>query len=170
MRVLVVVASRHGSTLELAQAMGEALRAQGVEADVRRVEEVPADGTAGAVTSYDAVVLGSALYVHTWLEPATRFAVEHTEALRSRPVWLFSSGPVGDPAMHEGPAELAELIRLTGAREHRQFAGRLDEHDLDDAERAIVLELHASGGDYRDWAAVRGWAAGLARSLSAAAS
>ncbi|HET9654780.1 MAG TPA: flavodoxin domain-containing protein [Kineosporiaceae bacterium] len=166
MRVLVAVASRHGSTLELAQAMGQALRAHGVEPEIRQVGEVPVAGS-GSVEDFDGVVLGSALYVQRWLEPAVRFAQDRADDLRSRPVWLFSSGAVGHEALHQGPEELADLERLTGAREHRIFPGRLDENDLDADERRVVDELGVAGGDYRDWAAVRAWAARVADTLTA---
>ena len=166
MRVLVVVASRHGSTQELAQAMGQALQAHGVTAQISDIDGVPASG-AGAVEDFDAVVLGSALYSQHWLEAATRFASERSQVLQGRPVWLFSSGAVGNPSMHEGPQELTELRQLTGAREHRIFPGRLDEDELDVEERAVVTELGAAGGDYRDWAAVRAWAAQVADALTA---
>lgn len=166
MRVLVAVASRHGSTLELAQAMGEALRSHGVSAEIHQVDEIPDSGP-GAVQEYDGVVLGSALYAQRWLEPAARFAAGRSAALRERPVWLFSSGAVGNPQMHLGPVELGELRELTGAREHRVFPGRLDENELDAAEREVVDELGAVGGDYRDWAAVRTWAAHVADALTA---
>lgn len=167
MRVLVAVASRHGSTLELAQAMGQALRSHGVTAQIHQVDEVPASGP-GAVAEYDGVLLGSALYAQRWLEQAARFATEHSAALRERPVWLFSSGAVGNPEMHLGPVELEELQELTGAREHRVFPGRLDENELDAQERQVVDELGATGGDYRDWAAVRAWAAHVADVLTTA--
>jgi menaquinone-dependent protoporphyrinogen oxidase len=165
MRVLVVVASRHGSTQELAQAMGQALQAHGVTAQISDVDGVPASGP-GSVEDFDAVVLGSALYSRHWLEAATRFAAERSQALQGRPVWLFSSGAVGHPSMHEGPEELAELRQLTGAREHRIFPGRLEEDELDVEERSVVAELGAAGGDYRDWAAVRAWAAHVADVLT----
>jgi menaquinone-dependent protoporphyrinogen oxidase len=167
MRVLVAVASRHGSTLELAQAMGQALRSHGVTAEIHQVDEVPEAGS-GAVEDYDGVLLGSALYSQRWLEQASRFADQRSGALRTRPVWLFSSGAVGNPEMHLGPVELDRLQELTGAREHRVFPGRLDENDLDAQERQVVDELGAAGGDYRDWAAVRGWAAHVADVLTAA--
>jgi menaquinone-dependent protoporphyrinogen oxidase len=166
MRVLVAVASKHGSTLELAQAMGEALRAHGVEAEICPVGQVPAAG-AGSVAEFDGVVLGSALYVQHWLEPATRFAREHSAALLGRPVWLFSSGAVGNPVMHDGPTELPELQGWTGARQHRVFPGRLDENELDSDERRVVDELEVDSGDYRDWATVRAWAATVADALTA---
>lgn len=165
MRVLVVVASRHGSTLELAQAMGQALRSHGATAEIHGVEDVPVVGP-GSVEDFDGVVLGSALYSQRWLEPAVRFAADRSQALRGRPVWLFSSGAVGNPDMHLGPVELDELQQLTGAREHRVFPGRLDENGLDARERQVVRELGAAGGDYRDWAAVRAWAAHVADVLT----
>jgi menaquinone-dependent protoporphyrinogen oxidase len=165
MRVLVVVASRHGATGELALAMGEELRNRGLD---------PMSGSpqgpdnARRIGTSDAVILGSALYRQSWLAPAVDLAREHSGILRERPVWLFSSGPVGDPSLHEGPGELAELMELTGAREHRMFGGRLDSEDLDGQERDVVAELGAQDGDYRDWAAVRGWAGRIAAELAAA--
>lgn len=161
MQVLVVAASRHGSTLELAQAMGQALQAHGVPAQIRGVNDIPLSGP-GSVEDFDGVLLGSALYSQRWLEAATRFARDRSQSLQGRPVWLFSSGAVGHPAMHEGPQEIDELWRLTGAREHRVFPGRLEENDLDAEERQVVGELGAADGDYRDWAAVRSWAAQIA--------
>lgn len=168
MRVLVAVASRHGATWELAQAMGQALRSHGVEAEIHGVDEIPASGP-GSVGDVDGVVLGSALYQQHWLENAARFAAERSQDLLTRPVWLFSSGAVGNPQMHEGPLELEELQRLTGAREHQVFPGRLDEATLDTQEREVVEGLGAQDGDYRDWAAVRTWAVHVAEVLASEA-
>ncbi|MFN8075715.1 MAG: flavodoxin domain-containing protein [Kineosporiaceae bacterium] len=162
MKVLVTAATRHGSTDEVAHAMAEALAAVGVETDVVTGDAVAAVET---VDDYDAVVLGSAIYTGHWLEPAVRFAEAHASALAGRPVWLFSSGPVGDPSLLRLPEELERVRELTAAREHRVFAGRIDLDDLDDAERAHVERVGGQAGDYRDWAAVRHWATGIAREL-----
>ena len=67
MKVLVAVASRHGATREIGEAIGRALGSSGVEAHVRAFEE------AGELTAYDAFVLGSAIYMGRWLEPARDF-------------------------------------------------------------------------------------------------
>jgi menaquinone-dependent protoporphyrinogen oxidase len=53
---------------------------------VRPVEQV------GDLSGYTEVVLGSAVYVGRWLEPARRFVEEHADELAARPTWLFSSG------------------------------------------------------------------------------
>jgi menaquinone-dependent protoporphyrinogen oxidase len=88
MRVLVTAASRHGATAEIAQAIGDALCGRGLDVTVMPVEDV------STVEPYGAVVLGSAVYAGHWLRPASAFVATHTRALASRPVWLFSSGPV----------------------------------------------------------------------------
>ena len=43
------------------------------------------------------MVLGSAVYAGRWLEPAREYAATHAGGLRTRPTWLFSSGPIGEP-------------------------------------------------------------------------
>ena len=164
MRVLVSTASRHGATEEIAQEIGKALRARlpGSEVDVIPLDQV------GTVDGYDAVVLGSAVYMGRWLEPARTLAGSHAEALSGRPVWLFSSGPVGDPPKPDAePVDVAELRRLTAAGDHRVFPGRIDRHELGFTERAVVRAVRAAEGDFRDWPAVREWAAEIAAVLSA---
>ena len=92
MTVLVTAASRHGGTREIAEAIARELEAQGVSVELRELEEVSDLGR------YDAVVLGSAVYLGRWLEPALRFVERHADELAERKTWLFSSGPiVGDP-------------------------------------------------------------------------
>lgn len=49
-----------------------------------------------SVEGYDAVVLGSAVYMGHWLELAVKFAETFVDELRRLPVWVFSSGPVGE--------------------------------------------------------------------------
>ncbi len=84
-------------------------------------------------------------------------------------MWLFSSGPIGDPP-RPGPDDavrLDEIMAATGAREHRVFAGRLRREDLGLPERVVVRATGAADGDRRDWAEVEAWARGIAAALSA---
>ena len=162
MRILVAVASRHGSTAEIAAAIAEELTAAGHTVDVRDVR------TAGDPAPYGAVVLGSAVYMGSWLPEATAFVEEHADRLHAVPVWLFSSGPLGaDPPQPAGePNMLGELVEETGAVEHRLFVGRLDKHALGLGERAVAGLVHAPAGDFRDWAAIRAWARAIAAALA----
>lgn len=95
MKVLVTAATKHGATAEIAAAIGEVLQGAGVDAAVVSPEEV------ATVDGYDAVVLGSAVYAGHWLAAATDLVDRAGGALAGKPVWLFSSGPVGDPPKPE---------------------------------------------------------------------
>jgi menaquinone-dependent protoporphyrinogen oxidase len=106
-----------------------------------------------------------------WLKPARQFAEHHGTLLAAIPVWLFSSGPLGpkaDLVPGEEPADIAKLVKLTGAREHRMFSGRLDRQQLGFAEKAVGKAVHAPEGDYRDWRAIDGFAGEIAAQLAAA--
>jgi menaquinone-dependent protoporphyrinogen oxidase len=159
--VLVAVASRHGATREIAEAIGRELTAAGVAADVRAVEDVE------DLEGYTAIVLGSAVYVGSWLQPATAFAVRHGDRLRRLHTWLFSSGPIGDPPhpADEHALQIDEVLAETGAREHRVFTGRLDKHLLGFGEWAVVLAVRAPKGDFRDWEAIDDWSRGIAAAI-----
>ncbi|HEY3034956.1 MAG TPA: flavodoxin domain-containing protein [Streptosporangiaceae bacterium] len=160
MRVLVTAATKYGATGEIAEAIGEVLREHGLDATVGPPEE------AGNVDGYDAVVLGSAVYAGHWLKAARELVHRSRDALAARPVWLFSSGPIGDPPKpEEGPVDVAEIATATGAREHRVFAGKLVRRQLGFADKAIAVALRVPEGDFRDWTEVRGWAAGIADAL-----
>jgi menaquinone-dependent protoporphyrinogen oxidase len=163
---LIVVASKHGATAEIGTALARALadsdvgRAAGLEAVSLPVEQRPDP------VPYDAVVLGSAVYVGRWLEPARQYAAAHVANLRDRPVWLFSSGPIGEPPFPtDEPHDVGALIALTGARGHRVFPGRLEKNRLSFGERAMVTAMRAPVGDFRDWDAVRAWAEEIAVEL-----
>lgn len=129
MKILVTAASKYGSTAEIARRIADVLSARGHDVDVE-----PADGA--SVAGHDAVVLGSAVYAGHWL-PAAKDLVERVGPdLANRPVWLFSSGPVGEPPKpEEDPVDVAPIVAATRARGHRVFAGRIDRDQLSFPER-----------------------------------
>ncbi|MGF1667231.1 MAG: flavodoxin domain-containing protein [Acidimicrobiia bacterium] len=176
MTVLVTHASRHGSTAGIAERIAETLRSAGVPADCHPVTEVR------GVEDYDAVVLGGAAYMFHWLKDATSFAKRHRAALSTKPVWLFSSGPLGtDLVDDEGrdifqatrPKEFDELEGMLHPRGTQVFFGAWDPTapPVGIAER-FMKHLPASTeglptGDFRDWAAIDHWAAEIAAELEA---
>jgi menaquinone-dependent protoporphyrinogen oxidase len=166
MRVLVSAASKHGATAEIAERIGAVLRHSltqrdpAVEVVVRPAQDI------GRVDGFDAFVLGSAVYMGHWLESARDLVRRNAETLTGRPVWLFSSGPIGDPPKpDEQPVDVGEAAATTRPREHRLFAGKVDRQRLGFAERAMVLALRAPEGDFRDWAAIDAWARQIAGEL-----
>lgn len=161
MSVLVAYASKHGATAEIASAIVDRLRERGIEADARSVEGIDDPGEPRAV------VLGSALYAGSWRKEAVGFAHRQAARIAGRPVWLFSSGPLGDHIEdeEEQPRELAELTELLRPIEHRIFAGALDRDALGFAERMLVKAVKAPDGDFRDWSAIRAWSDEIASTL-----
>jgi menaquinone-dependent protoporphyrinogen oxidase len=163
MRVLVTAASRHGATREIAGAIRGILAEAGHEADLVAPERV------GTVRAYDAVVLGSAVYAGHWLPPARDLVERELDQLRTKRVWLFSSGPVGEPAKPvETPPEATAFADRVHAVEHRIFEGKLDRRALGFAEKAIVTMVGATEGDFRPWDEVVTWARGIEASLEGA--
>jgi menaquinone-dependent protoporphyrinogen oxidase len=149
-----VIAERSGRMKVLVTAV---LREHGLDSTVGPPE------VATTVDGYDAVVLGSAVYVGHWLKPARELVDRSRDALAVRPVWLFSSGPVGDPPKpEEDPVDVAEVVAATGARDHRVFAGKLVRKQLRFGDKAIAVALRVPDGDFRDWTEIREWAAGIA--------
>jgi menaquinone-dependent protoporphyrinogen oxidase len=111
-------------------------------------------------------VIGSGVYAGRWLDAARRLIAREGDALATKPVWLFSSGPLGDPAKPiEEPVEVASIRERTRARDHRVFPGRLLRRDLGIAERAITAVVRAPDGDFRPWDDVMDWATDIAATL-----
>lgn len=162
MRILVVVASRHGATWEIGEVVRDALSSRGHLVDQLAPEDVD------SLDGYDGVVLGSAVYLAHWMTSAREFADRFTEQLQRVPVWLFSSGLATQPAASaNSPHELMALRDQIGARGHRSFRGRLDRAVLTFAERAAIAGARAREGDHRDMGAVRAWALGVSDDFAA---
>lgn len=159
MRIQVVVASSHGATRGIAEVIADQLRLRGAEVRLEDAETAASPGDA------DAVVLGSAVHAGHWLEPARHWLMTHAAQLHSRPVWLFSSGPLGDHLERPSGVNVGQLLEQSGAREHRDFPGALHRADLGRMERMVVKVVHAPEGDFRDEAAERAWADDIARAL-----
>ena len=160
MKVLVCAASKYGATSQIAQAVADVLAERGCEVTVLAPQQ------AGAVEEFDAVVLGSAVYMGHWMKPARDLVERSAAALAARPVWLFSSGPVGEPAKPaDNPVDVTEILQATHARDHQVFTGKLARKHLSFPDRAMVSAIRAQEGDFRNWAQIRAWAAGIADTL-----
>jgi menaquinone-dependent protoporphyrinogen oxidase len=166
MKVLVAFGSQFGSTAGIAQRIAQVLREEGHETLVAPVSEAPDPSTFGAA------VVGSAVHAGHWLKGAAGFLDRCGPSLASRPVWLFSSGPLGDRAVaapQPDPREVVTARRSIGPRDHRVFAGSFDRATADFsglglAERTIVRRF-LPDGDWRDWDAIEAWARGIGRTL-----
>ena len=179
MRVLVAYASKSGGTKGIAEFIGERLRGQGLQADVQDAGSIQDAG------GYDAYVVGSAVYMFHWMKGAKQFLSHNKKALAGKPVWLFSSGPVGTDRTNakgqdlldvsvSGPKELEELQEATSFRDHKVFFGALDASKLTGvtgmmyrmARRSEEARKSMPEGDFRDWKEIETWANDIATALS----
>ena len=173
MSILVVHASKHGATREIAERIVDTLELAGQRAEARPVER------AGDLAEFSGFVVGSAVYIGHWMKDAAAFVRDNRDLLAQRPVWLFSSGPLGtdltdahgtDVRTAAEPKEIAELREAIGPRDHRVFFGALDPAELTFPERALRRLPAARGimpeGDFRDWAEIEQWARGIAQEMT----
>lgn len=148
MRVLVIYATKHGSTTGVAETIADELRSLGDDVDV-------VDLGAGTpnLDGVQAVVVGAPLYNMRWLGPARRFLRRNRNELAARPVAVFALGPRADePDAWE--------------RSRGQLERTLAKFDWLDP---VAVEVFGGADppgkgaarDIRDWAMVRAWADGL---------
>jgi menaquinone-dependent protoporphyrinogen oxidase len=165
MTVLVAHASKRGSTAEIAETVAATLRREGLGVCLERAEDVQ------SLEPYDAVVLGSAVYMKRWRGDARHFLKKHRKTLKQTPFWAFSSGPVGDPADDNPdwnePPKIAEKVEELGARDHTVFGGRLPVEPQGFMEKAMVESTPREYRDRRDWTQIRDWAHQIAADLVA---
>lgn len=169
MNVIVVYASRYGSTKEIAEFIAERLREHGMQTEVRSVGAAPDPG------DYDAVVIGSAVYMEHWMKEAVEFVRRDRTVLAGRPVWLFSSGPLElEPEKSPDdlePKEIGKFRELIHPRDHHVFFGALDPGRLG-LQHRLIRKLPAGRallpeGDFRNWDDIETWVGGIARALEA---
>lgn len=185
-RILVAYASKNHSTAEIAEAIAAELRAEGHEA-------LAVDAAAADPTGYDAVVLGSAVYIGRWRREAERFLRRYRARLAQLPFWVFSSGPLPTPesrsadanahgrdSAHGGersddrgsadawlePRKIVAAIESIGVREHVVFGGRVPMEATGFFERMAAKNADPDNSDLRDWDAIRDWSRGIATALS----
>ena len=160
-RVLVVYASKMGSNAEVAEAIVAVLTEAGLEAEALPARLVK------DVEPYDAIVLGSALYAAHWQREANRFVTKRRDILRTKALWLWSSGPLDRIRASKNLPPTDNVLEIMGDipfRGHRTFGGKLDPNAPGVDEQ--ILRTHQQG-DFRDWAKIRAYAAEIADALLA---
>ena len=183
MKVLIAYASRHGGNRGIAERIGKVLAGEGLlEPTVASVEEDPDPSLA------DACVLGSGVYMGSWLKEGIDYGWRHSGVLAERPVWLFSSGPLSGPTKSVpvadpltdalGPAEgpgsggHRKVVALSAAlhpRDHKVFLGAYDPKDPPKTMPERLLRMLPASkdilpvGDFRDWDAIEAWAREIAK-------
>ena len=158
-KILVAYASRAGSTGGVAEAIGQVLCNGGVAVDVRLAKEVT------DVSPYRAVVVGSAIRMGQWLPEAIKFVEMHRDALSQVPVAYFAVCMTLAEDTEENRRMVAAY--LDPVREIVQpvdvglFAGAMDYGKLSFIFRLVIKAMKVPEGDFRNWDAIRDWAANV---------
>src|SRR3990172_8712538 len=112
-KVLVVYSTRHGATKGIAEQITRTLVDAGVDGRIRSVPNID------TLEGFDAFVIGSAVYLGHWQREARDLIRRNTSVLAGKPVWLFSSGPLGtDSADSESRDLRAEVPDIAEIRQH----------------------------------------------------
>jgi len=164
-QVLVTYASKHGATKEIAEYI-TAIMQQKIKA-VDCIETY----LVRDIKSYDAIVIGTAIYAGIWLSDTLAFLRDHQDILSTRPTWVFASGPTGEGEPEEllernfVPVQADQLLKTIQPRETVLFHGKVDMKALSWAERLIIRAINEPIGDYRDMDMIRQWTAHITNEL-----
>ena len=162
MRVLVTWGTRLGGTEAIARIIREVLEQEGFEVVLARASELK------EIRGYQAAIIGGAVHANRCHRDIRRIVARNVSELRCMPVWLFSSGPVEQPAERFAPPppQVAALMTRLGARGHATFEGR-SRPDVKSNPGSVAARRHVR--EWRDPEQIGGWALDLARQLRKAA-
>ncbi len=167
MKVLIAYASAHGSTAEVAHAMGRVLLERGAGVTVEDVKKLHQIG------DYDAAILGSAVHGGNWLPEMTGFLRAAVEPLADKPVYFWINcirvmERYGEQHALENYLNY-DLLQPFKLRDKAVFAGKLDLANVDWDERWTLSARYDGStwpsnfdGDFRDWNVIRAWAEKIA--------
>jgi menaquinone-dependent protoporphyrinogen oxidase len=158
--VLVGFATRYGSTQEVAQAVAEALRGEGLHVDVKPLRDVR------SLDGYQSVVVGAPLQMFRWHKDALGFLKRYRKTLETLPVAVFALGPVENSqkdwsgARSQLKEELATFSWLRPAAV-KVFGGKLDPYTLRFPYNVIPGLNKLPPSDLRDWDDIEAWGKSL---------
>ena len=192
-RILVAYATMAGSTIEVAQAVGEEIAKSGLQVDVLPLGEIK------DLEAYNGVVVGGPM-IMGWHRAALRFLRKNRRAFQRIPLAVFvmaiSLTQTGEMRLDGVPVYVDEKLPKPPEKEERLnfrerygrlanylrpilmatrpvkpvsigvFGGRLEYGRLKWwAVLFVMVIIQAQAGDRRNWTAIRSWAAGLPAAL-----
>jgi menaquinone-dependent protoporphyrinogen oxidase len=164
-KVLIAYGSKYGSTKEIAEKIGEAIKGEGLEVDVLSADKVKGIG------DYKGIIIGSAMYIGMWRKEVKNFVKNNEKDLAQKPVWIFTSGPTGkgDPVQKMSgwlyPQGLKPVIENIKPRDIAVFHGNASVEKMSGMEKWIMKRVKSEIGDFRDWEMITKWAKGVAITL-----
>ncbi len=158
-KILITYATKAGSTVEIAAFIGESLSKRGFAVDVKPVSENP------ALDGYQAVLMGSAIRMGSWLPEAVDFVRKNQTTLNQIPTSIFTVHMLNyrddETSRAARQAYTAPVRELLPSVDEVFFKGKLDPKTLSFFDRLIAKAVETPDnppGDFRDWDKIRNWA------------
>jgi len=158
-KILITYATKAGSTVEIAAAIGETLSKRGFAVDVKPVSENP------SLNGYQAVLMGSAIRMGSWLPEAVDFVRKNQTTLNQIPTSIFTVHMLNyrddETSRAARQAYTAPVRELLPSVDEVFFKGKLDPKTLSFFDRLIAKAVETPDnppGDFRDWDKIRNWA------------
>jgi menaquinone-dependent protoporphyrinogen oxidase len=164
-KILVTYATCTDTTVDVAETIGKSLSEAGALVDVLPMREVK------DLSTYRAVVAGSAVHNKKWLPEALQFVQAHRTELASKPFAAFlvcmtlamRNGESYRPFVADFMIPIRTLVKPVS---EGLFAGALDISKIPSLRDRLMFRLSVlfgvwSEGDHRDWIAIRTWAESL---------
>ena len=167
--ILVTYATRTGSTKGVAEAIAKTITENGLSVDLLPMQDVK------DLTTYQALIVGSAIQNRQWLPEAMQFLQAHRSTLAQKRVATFTlcmtlamkNGKKYRPDIMEW---LSPVRRAVNPVSEGLFAGILDISKIPSFSDRLKFRLSVlfgvwSEGDHRDWDAIQVWAKDLPQKL-----
>ncbi len=157
-KVLVAYATTHGSTKEVAEVIAATMKAEGLTVDLLMARN------SQTVDGYNAIILGSPIYMLHMHKEATQFLARHRTALSNGlPIAIFAGGPTraGEDDWGEVQKQLdRELAKFPWLKPAvvQVIGGKLDPESLHFPWNLIPAMRQSPPSDLRDWATIQSWA------------
>lgn len=166
LKILIAHASQFGSTVEVAESMSKTLRKRGATVTVKPISSVK------DIHRYNAIVIGSPIQYDRWRPEAEQFVQNNLDALQKIPVACFFTCLVlskKTAKANKQAQQYASTLKKIASKIHPvsigAFAGVLDYSKMTFFQRLLAEGIFAilgiKEGDYRDWTAIRSWAANI---------
>jgi len=163
-RVLIAYATKYGTTKEIAEEIQDVLAENGIESDLINVMET------GIIDSYDAVILGSPVYMGKMLVEAREFCTQYRPYLTDKWLAIFVDGISYCPPENTDTSPLIaaidEMHEYVRPVMKKGFTGAFSPVNLSEADAQIADMVNPPIGDFRDHEDIRTWAREVASAIS----
>jgi len=161
-KILVAFASRSGATKGVAETIGNSLAEKGLAVDICSMQDVK------DISSYRAIIAGSAIQAGKWLPEATEFVKKYQKELSGKPfaaflVCMTLAMPKGEAYRKHVSSWLEPVRNMVKPVHEGLFAGTLDISKVPGLGDRIKFRLSVlfgfwKEGDHRNWEEIRKWA------------